>query len=266
MGRSKIYDYSKEDLQDLLDTSNGYADVLRNMGLNPKGGNPKTLKRVIAEYNLDTTKLDKNRSLYFSETGIQLINKQRYRDTVDILQKNVSYPSSKLLHRLYKEGLKEKRCERCKITEWEGEPISFHLHHKDGDRLNNELENLQVLCPNCHSLTENFAGKATKKATKKTTKKADSEKKKYFCIDCGEEISSSGKRCVKCAGKYKQNAEMKELTREKLKDLIRTTPFTIIGKQFGVSDNAIRKHCKKFNLPYKSKEIKQFLDKEWEKI
>ena len=74
MGRSKIYDYSKEDLQDLLDTSNGYADVLRNMGLNPKGGNPKTLKRVIAEYNLDTTKLDKNRSLYFSETGIQLIN------------------------------------------------------------------------------------------------------------------------------------------------------------------------------------------------
>lgn len=257
MGRSKIYDYSKEDLQDLLDTSNGYADVLRNMGLNPKGGNPKTLKRVIVEYNLDTTKLDKNRHLFFlkcSEKG----NMVRHKDIFQYLQKGVRISSYNLLHKLYKEGLKEKRCERCKITEWEGEPISFHLHHKDGDRLNNELENLQVLCPNCHSLTENFAGKATKKA--------DSEKKKYFCIDCGEEISSSGKRCVKCAGKHKQNAEMKELTREKLKDLIRTTPFTIIGKQFGVSDNAIRKHCKKFNLPYKSKEIKQFSDKEWERI
>lgn len=257
MGRSKIYDYSKEDLQELLNTSNGYGDVLHKMGLNPKGGNPETLKKVIVEYKLDTTELDKNRRAVFSKCAKNTMD-LRCKDISELLQKNVRYSPYKLLHRLYKEGLKEKRCERCKITEWEGEPISFHLHHKDGDRLNNELDNLQVLCPNCHSLTENFAGKATKKA--------DSEKKKYFCIDCGEEISSSGKRCVKCAGRHKQNAEMKELTRDKLKDLIRTTPFTTIGKQFGVSDSTIRKHCKKFNLPYKSKEIKQFSDKEWERI
>ena len=257
MGKSKIYDYSKEDLQELLDSSNGYGDVLQNMGLNPKGGNPETLKKVIAEYELDTTKLDENRHLFFSkcsEKGYMV----RHKDISQYLQRGVRISPYNLLHKLYKEGIKEQRCERCKITEWDGEPISFHLHHKDGDRLNNELENLQVLCPNCHSLTENFAGKATKKA--------DSEKKKYFCIDCGEEVSSKGKRCVKCARINRQSVSMRGLEREELKDLIRTTPFTTIGKQFGVSDATIRKRCKKFNLPYHSKEIKQFSDEEWEKI
>jgi DNA-binding CsgD family transcriptional regulator len=56
-------------------------------------------------------------------------------------------------------GLKEPRCERCGITEWRGEPLSMALHHVNGDRQDNRLENLQFLCPNCHSQTENFAGR-----------------------------------------------------------------------------------------------------------
>jgi len=56
------------------------------------------------------------------------------------------------------------------------------------------------------------------------------------------------------------------VTREELKQLIRTTPFIKIGQQFGVSDNAIRKWCDKFNLPRKSTEIKKISDKDWEKL
>jgi uncharacterized protein YjcR len=48
--------------------------------------------------------------------------------------------------------------------------------------------------------------------------------------------------------------------------LIRITPFTKIGEKFGVSDNAIRKWCDKYNLPRKSSEIKAFTDEEWLKI
>ena len=56
------------------------------------------------------------------------------------------------------------------------------------------------------------------------------------------------------------------ITRDELKDLIRSTPFTQIGIKFGVSDNAIRKWCDKFNLPRKVSEIKQYSDEEWSKI
>jgi DNA-binding CsgD family transcriptional regulator len=61
--------------------------------------------------------------------------------------------------RLVKEGLKENRCERCGLGEWRGEPLSVALHHVNGDRLDNRLENLELLCPFCHSLTNTFSGR-----------------------------------------------------------------------------------------------------------
>ncbi|HEV2785884.1 MAG TPA: helix-turn-helix domain-containing protein [Solirubrobacteraceae bacterium] len=61
--------------------------------------------------------------------------------------------------RLLNAGLKQNRCERCGIDEWLGAPLSMALHHVNGDGSDNRLENLQMLCPNCHSQTENFAGR-----------------------------------------------------------------------------------------------------------
>ena len=61
--------------------------------------------------------------------------------------------------RLIAAGLKENRCEQCGISEWRGKPLSLQLHHKDGDGTNNELENLEILCPNCHSQTETWGGR-----------------------------------------------------------------------------------------------------------
>jgi len=61
--------------------------------------------------------------------------------------------------RLLGEGLKHNRCEICGLTEWRGAPLSMALHHINGDGRDNRLENLQLLCPNCHSQTENFAGR-----------------------------------------------------------------------------------------------------------
>lgn len=61
--------------------------------------------------------------------------------------------------RLVKEGLKEERCEECGLTEWRGKPLRVTLHHVNGDPYDHRLENLQFLCPNCHSQTPNFGGR-----------------------------------------------------------------------------------------------------------
>ena len=64
-----------------------------------------------------------------------------------------------LKRRLLNEGLKENRCEECGLTEWLGRPLSMALHHVNGDGRDNRLENLRLLCPNCHSQTDNFSGR-----------------------------------------------------------------------------------------------------------
>lgn len=84
---------------------------------------------------------------------------------------------------------------------------------------------------------------------------------KNFCIDCGIPITLGAKRCLSCLGK--KNRKVERATREELKILIRTTPFVTIGKQFGVTDNAIRRWCKTYNLPCRIKDIKQYSDEEW---
>lgn len=78
----------------------------------------------------------------------------------DILDgKCPQYQTFKLKRRLFKEHIKENKCEICGITTWNGKPIQMELHHKDGNRTNHKLENLQILCPNCHSQTETFRAK-----------------------------------------------------------------------------------------------------------
>jgi DNA-binding CsgD family transcriptional regulator len=65
-----------------------------------------------------------------------------------------------LKRRLLADGLKEPVCEECGIAEWRGRPLSLELHHVNGDGTDNRRENLNLLCPNCHSQTDNWGGRA----------------------------------------------------------------------------------------------------------
>ena len=72
--------------------------------------------------------------------------------------KKVNVVSHILKQKLIREGIKEDKCEICGLTYWQGVHLPLELHHKDCDHYNNDFDNLQILCPNCHSIQEGNAG------------------------------------------------------------------------------------------------------------
>ena len=95
-----------------------------------------------------------------------------------------------------------------------------------------------------------------------TSKKINQTKKRYYCKDCGVEISSGAERCVFCA---KENRRIViRPSREELKEKIRKYSFVSLGKEYGVSDKAISKWCIAYNLPSRKKDIVKYTDENWE--
>ena len=176
--------------------------------------------------------------------------------------------SSKLRQKLIIDGLKEEKCEKCGLSEWFGEPLSLELHHKDGNHYNNDLSNLQILCPNCHSLTQDYRNR-TKNITSKvincsTSSNAQKEIKAKQCQECGKPITKKATLCQECYQKSLRKVERPD--RDTLKADIRTHSFLSLSSKYGVSDKAIVKWCIYYNLPSKKKDIKILSDEEWEKI
>lgn len=92
----------------------------------------------------------------------------------------------------------------------------------------------------------------------------------FYCIEetCNNTVSKRGNRCQSCATKLINTIPLDEMpvTRDELKKLIRSKPFTQIGTLYNISDNAIRKWCKKYNLPSTKTEINSYSENEWNLI
>lgn len=89
---------------------------------------------------------------------MKISREDKLKETINgIFNHYSNYGATNRLKRdLIEFGYKEHKCEKCGKTEFMGEEIPVELHHMDGDRNNNSLDNLQILCPNCHALTDNF--------------------------------------------------------------------------------------------------------------
>jgi transposase-like protein len=83
----------------------------------------------------------------------------RYRPLHEVFAVGTNTNRAELKRRLFLLGLKDNRCERCAASEWFGAPLTLALHHVNGDRMDKGIENLALLCPNCHSQTDTFSGR-----------------------------------------------------------------------------------------------------------
>lgn len=151
--------YTKEVLESLVKECSSIRQLLNKLNLKEAGGNYKNIKARLNQFNID----------YSHFTG-SLWNKgktwtKKTTNVEDKLIENCNYSSGlpysthKLKLLLLKTGKKEYKCECCKNTKWLDKPINLELHHINGINNDNRIDNLLLLCPNCHSYTDNYRGK-----------------------------------------------------------------------------------------------------------
>ena len=145
-------------LPEVVANSRSIAQILEKLGLKPAGGNYRSIQKMIKELNLDTSHLSLNRGW---SKGLTIGPK---KPLAYYLVKGKYTNSNSLRKRLINEGIFSHKCNRCGITEWNNVLCPLELEHKDGDHLNNELSNLELLCPNCHAQTSTYRGKNKRQA------------------------------------------------------------------------------------------------------
>lgn len=147
--------WTKKDLESAVATSGSIRQVISKLHLVEAGGNYTQIKKYIETYKLDMT--------HFWGMRWNRGMKGRYLPTLplrDILVKGSDYQSYKLKIRLFREGIKNPICEECSWAKQSLDGrIPVELDHINGDRKDNRLDNLRILCPNCHSLKLTHRGK-----------------------------------------------------------------------------------------------------------
>lgn len=237
-----IDQYTKEELEYIVKNSRSIREVALKLGYSATSGeNAKTVKHRLISYNIETKHFSRKTLIVRNEENVFCEN---------------STATQKVLRDWYKKcNYSEYKCSICgQEPMWQGKELTLILDHKNGKNNDHRLENLRWVCPNCNQQLETTGYKKMRTRHKL--------KKKNYCVECGKEISIKATRCVSCENKNRvknntvENGNIgQKPSKNELEKLIYELPFTKIGEIYGVTGNAVRKWCKKYNLPYKYNDI-----------
>lgn len=209
--------YTDQQIIDAAKESVSCAQLLCKLNLKPVGGNYTTMKRKLFKLNIDCSHW----------TG-QAWNKDKKLKNWE----NYTRANNSKKHLIKELGHK---CENCLISVWYDNPIPLEIHHVDGDRTNNSLENLELLCPNCHACTSNWRGRKNigKIVDKQQLKRNKAVKEKPVTV-------------------YNPVTKITWPDKNELEVMIKNQSLSSIAKALGVSATAVKKHALKQGIDIKS--------------
>lgn len=222
---------TENNLKNAVANSISIAEALKMLDMSVSTGNYRSFHKNVKRYGIDT-------SHFLGQS--HLIGKNRNSKTTipleQILVENSTYLSiASLKVRLIKNGLLKYKCygDGCGISIWKGNTLSLQLDHINGISSDHRIENLRLLCPNCHSQTETFCGK----------NKASHDQTKFLC-ECGSPKSKGSDNCRKCASKKKERVIWPE--HNDLLFMITNQGYSKTAKELGVSRTAVVDRLEKY--------------------
>lgn len=158
---SIIYQMERDSLEKLVKDSKTYSQILKAFGLENVGNNHRTLKKRLDEDNIDYSHINTKLGGWNKGLTREIVSKEV---ALERFFKKENPNVNSVRRYLKKFQYKPYLCSSCNNNgSWQSKSLSLELDHIDGERSNNELENLRWLCPNCHSQTANFRGRKRKK-------------------------------------------------------------------------------------------------------
>lgn len=263
---SKRLEFSKEQVEAAIAESKSTKEFLIALGLKVNNGNYRRADGICMQYNLTVPKSDN------SEQVKRVLNLNKLSDE-EYFRNGVLRSGSHLKKRLIQDHGFTDVCAECgQEPFWNGKPLTLQVDHIDGNRFNNTIENLRILCGHCHSQTDTYSNNRAK-----TT---------YNYCECGMRIDIRFVKCTSCAipgenniialpteqiqnsfycscGKKKysrkallcKDCSVRKLSKSNIGKtkivypeinglIVRVSEigFSAVSKELGVSDNSIRNH------------------------
>ncbi len=231
--------YTNDDLIFAVKNSKTYQEVCTRLEIYPSGKSYMDMKQILKTLDVDT-------SHFCRKNNMDTVRKN-VRPLENYLENKYPISTHRLKKRLIRDGIMEHKCYNCNLDKWLEIKIPLEMHHKDGNNKNNNLENLILLCPNCHALTDNYRGRNQARSTK--TVEHITEKKEHKrldssntpCVSCGNLRWNKAKTglCSVCLKLSYRRVERPSI--EILEQQTKKLGFCGTARLYGVSDNAIRK-------------------------
>jgi hypothetical protein len=234
--------FDETTLSAAMAASKSYSETLRRLELCTSGGNWRTIKRYAEQWGISTAHFD-------PDAGRRAGGRKRARPLSEILVEGSTYHRVHLKHRLYREGLKARRCELCGQGEdWHGRRMSLIIDHVNGVRNDHRLENLRIVCPNCAATLDTHCRRnKTRVPQQRQCVRCDaafeprSLAQSYCSAHCG--TRAPGPRGPRLSQRKVVRPPLDQLLAE-----VRTDGWEATGRRYGVSGTAIRKWVRDYEL------------------